>query len=69
MQGYLDSLLAERLDSLKGYGVVREVRGKGLLLGVEMVWDIDSLEPFAELGAALEKTALQNGLIMRIDST
>lgn len=59
--------LAERLESLKSYGVVREVRGRGLLRGVELVRDTESMEPFPELGTALKRTALDNGLIMRID--
>lgn len=59
--------LAEKLETLKEYGVVREVRGKGLLLGVELVKDTASNTPFPDLGRALKQTALQNGLIMRID--
>ena len=56
-----------RLEGLKKYGVVREVRGKGLLLGVELVKNTRTLEPFPELGLALKKTALKNGIILRID--
>ncbi len=56
-----------RLEGLRKYGVVREVRGKGVLLGVELVKDTRTMEPFPELGAALKKTALANGLILRID--
>jgi adenosylmethionine-8-amino-7-oxononanoate aminotransferase len=59
--------LAEKLEGLKKYGVVREVRGRGLLRGVELVKDPESMEPYPELGRALKKTALKNGLIMRID--
>jgi adenosylmethionine-8-amino-7-oxononanoate aminotransferase len=59
--------LAGRLASLKRFGVVREVRGKGVLRGVELVRDTRSMEPFPELGIALKKTALQNGIILRID--
>lgn len=61
--------LVEKLETLKQYGVVREVRGKGLLLGVELVKDTDSMTPFPELGQALKQTAINNGLIMRIDPT
>ena len=46
---------------------MREVRGRGLLLGVELVRDTQTMESFPELGMALKKTALENGLIMRID--
>jgi len=63
----LGDYLAAKLEGLKQYGVVREVRGKGLIRGVELVRDTDSNAPFPELGQALKKTALANGLVMRID--
>lgn len=56
-----------KLEGLKKYGVIREIRGKGLLLGVELVKDLKTNEPFDELGKALKQTAIKNGLIMRID--
>jgi adenosylmethionine-8-amino-7-oxononanoate aminotransferase len=59
--------LCARLERLKQHGVVREVRGKGILLGVELVKDTRTMAPFPELGNALKRTALDNGLIMRID--
>lgn len=65
----LGTYLAGKLEGLKEYGVVREVRGKGLLQGVELVRDTESMLPFPELGQALKRTALNNGLIMRIDPT
>ncbi len=34
---------------------------------MELVKDTKTNEPFPELGNALKKTALKNGLIMRID--
>ncbi len=61
--------LAARLEKLKAYGVVREVRGKGLMLGVELVKDTRTMEPYPELGKALKRTALKNGLIIRVDPT
>jgi adenosylmethionine-8-amino-7-oxononanoate aminotransferase len=63
----LGAYLADRLRCLKKFGVVREVRGKGVLLGVEFVKDTNSMEPFPELGAALKITALENGVILRVD--
>ena len=63
----LGERLASKLEGLKKYGVVREVRGRGVLRGVELVKDTRTMEPFPELGAALKRTALDNGLIMRID--
>lgn len=65
----LGSYLFDKLEGLKKYGVVREVRGKGILLGVELVKDEKSNEPFFELGKAMKKTSIKNGLIMRIDPT
>ena len=65
----LGDYLVERLEDLKRYGVVREVRGKGVLRGVELVKDATTMEPFppdGKLGDALKRTALENGLIMRI---
>ena len=59
--------LQDKLQGLTKSGVVREVRGRGLLLGVELVRDTQTMESFPELGMALKKTALENGLIMRID--
>ena len=67
--GELGAYLAAKLEGLKEYGVVREVRGKGLLQGVELVKDTQSMAPFPQLGQALKRTALNNGLIMRIDPT
>jgi len=59
--------LTAKLEALKKYGVIREVRGRGILRGVELVKDTKKMEPFPELGMALKRTALENGLIMRID--
>jgi len=59
--------LAAGLEALKRFGVVREVRGRGLLRGVELVKDTASNAPFPELGAALKKTSLANGLVLRVD--
>jgi len=59
--------LAGKLEELKKYGVVREVRGKGILRGVELVKNTQTMDPHPELGKALKRTAIDNGLIMRID--
>ena len=63
----LGERLAAGLEGLRGHGVVREVRGKGLLRGVQLAREAGSTEPFPELGAALKRTALANGLILRVD--
>ena len=59
--------LAAKLESLKKYSVVREVRGKGILRGVELVRDTRTMEPFPALGNAMKSLALENGLILRVD--
>src|SRR5262249_41081466 len=63
----LGDYLAARLERLKQYGVVREVRGMGVFRGVEFAKDTGSMEPYPELGTAMKKTALKNGLILRVD--
>jgi adenosylmethionine-8-amino-7-oxononanoate aminotransferase len=65
--GQMGEYLAGKLEELKKYGVVREVRGKGILRGVELVKNTQTMEPYPELGKALKRTAIDNGLIMRID--
>ena len=65
----LGEYMTGKLEALKKYGVVREVRGKGLLRGVELVKETNTMTPFPELGHALKRTALKNGLIMRVDPT
>jgi 2,2-dialkylglycine decarboxylase (pyruvate) len=51
------------------YGCIREVRGKGILRGVTLVKDRETNEPWPELGTAMKTTAMNNGLIIRIDPT
>ncbi len=63
----LGQYLSDKLKGLKKYGVVREIRGKGMIRGVELVKDTQSMEPYNELGLALKKTSLKNGLIMRVN--
>jgi adenosylmethionine-8-amino-7-oxononanoate aminotransferase len=66
----LGTRLRGRLEALKETGVVREVRGLGVLLAVELVEDAVTNTPFPagrKLGGALKQTALDNGLILRID--
>ena len=55
----LGDYLTARMEKLKRLGVIREIRGKGVLRGVEFT--------VPNLGTALKRTALANGIIMRID--
>lgn len=63
----LGDYLVEKLQKLLSFGVIREIRGKGILRGIELVRDTQSMKPFPELGAALKACALKNGLILRVD--
>jgi adenosylmethionine-8-amino-7-oxononanoate aminotransferase len=63
----MGEILRERLGRLAKLGVVREVRGRGILLGVEFTRDAQTGVPFPELGKALKRTALENGIILRVD--
>jgi adenosylmethionine-8-amino-7-oxononanoate aminotransferase len=52
------------------YGVIGDIRGKGLLQGVEFVQDVETKKPFpAEVGFGLRvgRRALANGLLCRFD--
>jgi adenosylmethionine-8-amino-7-oxononanoate aminotransferase len=51
--------LAERLQALGRFGIVGEVRGKGMLRGVELT---------APLGLRIGKRAMELGLILRYDA-
>jgi len=55
---HLGGLLRSKLESLARLGIVREVRGRGILLGVELN---------RQIGAHLKRTALENGIILRVD--
>ncbi len=63
----LGGYLRSKLTCLKKYGVVREIRGRGILLGVEFVKDTRTMAPFPELGKQFKLAAIENGLILRAD--
>lgn len=56
------------MAKLKGmahrYGVIGEIRGKGLMIGMELVTDRDSNKPAKKLCDALITRAFHNGLIL-----
>jgi adenosylmethionine-8-amino-7-oxononanoate aminotransferase len=54
----------------KKYGVIGDIRGKGLLQGIEFVRNLATKERFApgqEIGVRIGKRALEHGLICRFD--
>lgn len=66
----LGAFLQQRLLELSRFGIVGEVRGKGLLLGVELVKDPNTKEPFSKetrVGTQIGQEALRRGLIIRFD--
>jgi len=73
----LGAYLRAKLESLSDLGCIREVRGKGILLGVELCKPLPAgvdpettiPEPWPELGAAMKAAVLRNHLILRADHT
>jgi adenosylmethionine-8-amino-7-oxononanoate aminotransferase len=65
MGEYLRKKLKERIFPL---GIVGEMRGKGLMVGLELVRDAKSKARFnPPLGQKIAKAARKNGLIVRMD--
>lgn len=59
--------LRDRLDDLRNrYEVVGDVRGRGLLQGLELVTDKASKTPADQLGQAVTQACLERGLHMNI---
>jgi len=66
----LGSQLLHRLEAVQELGVVGEIRGRGLLIGVEFVKDPATKEQFPadnKLGARIGRRAMEKGLIVRFD--
>lgn len=62
--------LRHRLENLARFGIVGEVRGKGLLLGVELVKNAETKEPWPDdvkLGLQIGEECIRRGLIIRYD--
>lgn len=59
----LEQFFVKRLDKLKSdHPIVGDVRCKGCLMGVELVKDRETKEPFIEAGERVYVTAFQRGL-------
>ncbi len=63
-----DRLRTGFLDLKARYDCIGDVRGRGLLLGLEIVTDRTSREPAPELGAAILDACIERGLSMNIAS-
>src|SRR5512136_2476848 len=62
--------LVRRLEDLRSFGIVGEIRGKGLMIGMELVKDPSTKQPFpseTKIGVRIGKQALANGLLLRFD--
>jgi adenosylmethionine-8-amino-7-oxononanoate aminotransferase len=62
--------LVQKLERLRPLGIVGDIRGKGLMIGVEFVEDPATKRPFpadTKLGLRIGKQALRNGLLLRFD--
>jgi adenosylmethionine-8-amino-7-oxononanoate aminotransferase len=63
--------LVQRLDAkLRPLGVVGDIRGKGLMIGVELVRDAATKAPFppdVKFGLRVGKRCLDHGLLLRFD--
>jgi adenosylmethionine-8-amino-7-oxononanoate aminotransferase len=60
----------KRLEELKSLGIVGEIRGKGLMIGVEFVKNTKTKEQFPDdfkFGVRVGRKAVENGLILRAD--
>jgi adenosylmethionine-8-amino-7-oxononanoate aminotransferase len=56
------------LERLRRYGIVGDIRGKGLFLGVEWVADVETRRRFnPPIGIRIGRQALANGLLTRFD--
>jgi 4-aminobutyrate--pyruvate transaminase len=62
--------LVARLEALRPLGILGEIRGKGLLIGIQFVQDPGTRAPFpggGNIGLRIGKQALRNGLLLRFD--
>jgi adenosylmethionine-8-amino-7-oxononanoate aminotransferase len=66
----MGEMIWRRLEELDGLGVIGEVRGKGLMIGVEFVKDLKTKAQFGagvDFGVRVGRKALEKGLILRCD--
>lgn len=64
------SHLRKGLEGLRKHGMIGDIRGKGLFLGIEFVRDPVTKEKFSEaipIATLIGKRALSNGLLLRCD--
>jgi adenosylmethionine-8-amino-7-oxononanoate aminotransferase len=62
--------LVQKLEALRPVGIIGDIRGKGLMIGMELVQDPATKKPFppeTRIGVRIGKQALRNGLLLRFD--
>ena len=60
---HLGELALKRMEHMqREHGIVGDVRAKGCLMGIELVKDRTTKEPFDEAGAQVYKKAFRKGL-------
>jgi len=62
--------MASRLEGLRRFGIVGEVRGQGMIRGIELARDPATKEPFPpewQVGKRIARRALELGLILRAE--
>ena len=57
-----DFILGKLHEIQKRHKIIGEVRGKGCLLGLELVKDLETKEPFVEAGQLVYQKAFSKGL-------
>ena len=65
-----DHIRTRVAEQMRALGVLGEVRGKGCLVGVEFVRDMETREPFPperRFGKRVERRLMEEGLILRCD--
>lgn len=68
--GKMGARVIQRLEELKELAVIGDIRGRGLLIGVEFVKDARTKKQFGDevnFGLKVGKRALRKGLILRAD--
>ena len=59
----VSKIILQRMERMKEqHPIIGDVKGKGFLLGIELVKDKKTKEPFAQAGALVYQKAFQKGL-------